>query len=207
LNTRSLKFRLVAWYAGWLTLLFIVFGIFVYASLGFYLKRELRAALARRVRQVAVLVQRSPLGPEALGQEIHHTFAPEANNRFTRLTINGTTTYVAGPPSDRSFNPDIVPAAQNVAAGESFDRRLLPDGTALFVVVLSRSVGTNTFVTEEGSAEAPIRTTLHRWLVVLVLGLAVLILGAVSGGFLLAQRALAPVDRIIRSASESVPAI
>ncbi len=200
MNTRSLTFRLVAWYASWLTLLFIIFGVFVYTSLGYYLKRDLREALARRVRQVGVLVQRSPLGPEALGREIHHTFAPEANNRFTRVTINGVATYVAGPPSDRSFNPDIVPAAQNVSAGESFDRRMLPDGSALFIVVLSRTAGTNSFVAEEGFAETPIKNTLHRWLVVLVLGLALLILGAVSGGFLLVQRALAPVGRIIGSA-------
>lgn len=200
MNTRSLTFRLVAWYAGWLTLLFIVFGVFVYSSLGYYLKRDLREALARRVRQVDVLVQRSPLGPAALGKEIHHTFAPEANNRFTRVTVNGVVTYVAGPPSDRSFNPDIVPPARDMAAGESFDRRVLSNGSALFIVVLSRTVGTNTFVAEEGFAEAPIRQTLHRWLVVLVLGLALLILGAVAGGFLLAQRALAPVDRIISTA-------
>jgi len=199
-NTRSITFRLVAWYAGWLTLLFIVFGVFVYTSLEYYLKRDLREALARRVRQVDVLVQRSPLGPEELGREIHHTFAPEANNRFTRVTVNGVTTYVAGPPSDRSFNPGIVPPARDAAAGESFDRRVLPDGSALFIVVLSKTVGTNTFVAEEGSAEAPIRNTLHRWLVMLVLGLALLILGAVCGGFLLARRALEPVDRIIGSA-------
>jgi heavy metal sensor kinase len=199
-NTRSLTFRLVAWYAGWLTLLFVFFGIFVYTSLGYYLKRDLREALARRVRQVDVLVQRSPLGPEALGREIHHTFAPEANNRFTRVTLNGVATYVAGPPSDRSFNPAIVPPARDVAGGESFDLRPLPDGSAMFIVVLARSAGTNTFVTEEGSAEAPIARTLHRWLVVLVLGLALLILGAVAGGFLLARQALAPVDRIIRTA-------
>ena len=200
MNTRSLRFRLVAWYAGWLTLLFVVFGIFVYFSLGFYLKRELREALARRVRQVAVLVQRSSLGWEALGLEIHHTFAPEANNRFTRVTLNGAMAYVAGPPSDRGFDPHTVPAAPNVPAGESFDRRLLPDGSALFVVVLSRMVGTNLYIIEEGSAEAPIAVTLHQWLIVLVLGLAVLILGAVMGGFLLAHRALAPVGRIISSA-------
>jgi heavy metal sensor kinase len=199
-NTRSLKFRLVAWYAGWLTLLFIVFGIFVYFSLDFYLKRELREALARRVRQVAVLVQRSSLGWDELGREIHYTFAPEANNRFTRVTVNGVVTYVAGPPLDHRFDPQTVPPTSNVPSGESFDRRPLPDQSALLVVALSRVVGTNAFVIEEGSAERPIRTTLRRWLVVLVLGLAVLILGAVSGGFLLAQRALAPVDRVIGSA-------
>ena len=45
MNTRSLTFRLVAWYAGWLTLLFIVFGIVVYTSLSYYLKRDLEEAL------------------------------------------------------------------------------------------------------------------------------------------------------------------
>jgi hypothetical protein len=60
-NTRSLKFRLVAWYAGWLTALFVVFGIFVYVSLGHYLEKSLREALARRARQVAEMVQRSTL--------------------------------------------------------------------------------------------------------------------------------------------------
>jgi heavy metal sensor kinase len=199
-NTRSLRFRLVAWYASWLTLLFIIFGIFVYGSLGYYLKESLREALARRTRQVADLVQRSPLDWKALGHEIQSHFAPEANNRFTRVTINGAITYVAGVPSDRGFNPQIVPAASAISEGESFGRRVLPDGTALFIVVLSRVAGDKRLVVEEGSAEAPIKTTLHRWLVVLVMGLALLILGAVSGGFLLAHRALGPVGRIIRSA-------
>ena len=54
MNTHSLTFRLVAWYAGWLTLLFIIFGIFVYSSLGYYLKRDLHEALSRRVRQVDI---------------------------------------------------------------------------------------------------------------------------------------------------------
>jgi heavy metal sensor kinase len=199
-NTRSLRFRLVGWYASWLTLLFVVFGIFVYGSLGYYLKESLRDALARRTRQVADLVQRSPPDWKALAHGIQNHFAPEANNRFTRVTVNGAITYVAGVPSDRGFNPQEVPTAPEVIEGEFFGRRVLPDGTALLIVVLSRVAGDKRLVVEEGSVEAPIKTTLHRWLVVLVLGLALLILGAVSGGFLLAHRALAPVDRIIRSA-------
>jgi hypothetical protein len=97
-NTRSLKFRLVVWYAGLLSLLFIVFGIFVYTSLSYYLKEALREALARRARQVADLVQRSPLDWPTLGNEIQIHFAPEANNRLTRVTLNSVVTYVSGPP-------------------------------------------------------------------------------------------------------------
>ena len=138
MNPRSLRFRLVAWYAGWLTLLFLVFGVFVYASLGYYLKDSLREALARRTRQVADLVQRSPLDWPSLGREIQSHFAPEANNRFTRVMVDGTVRYVSDAPSDRSFDPLVVPRPAKLAAGETFELRRLPDGTSLFMVVLFR---------------------------------------------------------------------
>jgi heavy metal sensor kinase len=200
MNTRSLKFRLVTWYAGWLAVLFVVFGIFVYQSLSYYLKDSLREALARRARQVADLAQRTTADWQTTGREIRTHFAPEVNSRLTRVTINGKIVYVSGPPADASFDPLAVPAAGDVRAGESFARRALPDGRVLYVVVLSRLVGGRNFVIEEGFSEGPIRTTLEAWLTVLVLGLVVLIIVSALGGFWLAQRALQPVDRIIASA-------
>ena len=200
MNTRSFKFRLVTWYAGWSAALFVVFGIFVYQSLSYYLKDSLREALARRARQVADLAQRTTVDWGTAGREIQTHFAPEANSRLTRVTINGEIVYVSGPPADASFNPTTVPAAAEAPAGESFVRRALPDGRVLYVVVLSRLAGGRHFVIEEGFSEEPIRTTLEAWLTVLVLGLVVLIVGAALGGYWLAQRALHPVDRIIDSA-------
>jgi heavy metal sensor kinase len=199
-NTRSLKFRLVVWYAGWLTVLFIVFGFFVYGSLSHHLKEALREALARRARQVVSIVQRPAVDWNTMGREIQSHFAPEANNRFTRVTVNGVVTYVAGPPSDRSFDPNTVPAAPTGEDGESFDRRIASDGTPLLIVVVSRTSNGIRFVAEEGSAEAPLTETLHAWLVALILGLVLLSSGAVIGGFLLVHRALDPVDHITRTA-------
>jgi heavy metal sensor kinase len=190
----------VVWYAGWLTALFVVFGFFVYGSLNHHLKEALREALARRARQVASIVQRPAVDWNVLGHEIQTHFAPEANNRFTRVTVNGVVTYVAGRPADRSFDPAAVPAAPAGREGESFDRRIASDGTVLLIVVVSKTGNGARFVVEEGFAEAPLTETLHSWLVALVLGLVVLISGAVIGGFLLVHRALDPVDRIIRSA-------
>jgi two-component system, OmpR family, sensor kinase len=201
-NTRSLKFRLVTWYAGWLTVLFVVFGFFVYTSLAHYLKRDLQQALARRARQVADLVQRSPLPWEALDREIHNHFAPEANSRLTRVSVNGEITYISGRPTDGSFNPGAVPVSPVVEEGEFFRRIESTDGRVLFILFLSRVRGGKTYLIEEGSAEAPISATLHAWLIVLIGGLAVLILVAVTGGFFLVQRALNPVDRIIHSAEQ-----
>lgn len=202
MNTRSLKFRLVTWYAGWLAALFIVFGIFVYQSLSYYLKDSLREALARRARQVADLSQRATGDWEMTGREIQTHFAPEANSRLTRVTINGEIVYVSGPPADAGFDPMTVPAAGKVPAGESFVRRPLPDGRMLYVVVLSRSAGGRDFLIEEGFSEGPIRATLEAWLTVLVVGLVVLIVGAALGGYWLAQRALQPVGQIIDSAQQ-----
>jgi heavy metal sensor kinase len=199
-NTRSLKFRLVAWYAGWLTVLFVVFGIFVYASLGHYLEKALREALIRRARQVADTVQRSALNWNVLGLEIQNHFAPEANNRLTRVTVNNVVTYVSGIPADRTFDPRTVPDARTLKTEGSYDRRTLPNGVVLLVAVVLRQDGANRIVVEEGSSVAPLEATLHIWLVALVFGLAGLILIAIFGGFILVQRALQPVDHIIQSA-------
>jgi len=199
-NTGSLKFRLVAWYAGWLSIVFIVFGIFVYASLGHHLRRSLREALERRPRQIAELMQNPSINRNRLGREIDGRFAPEANNRFTRVTEQGAIVYVSGDPTDQSFNPRTVPPASAMNAPERFDRRRLPDGTVLLIAALRKVIGGKNVVIEEGAPEAPIQATLHAWLAVLVLGLAFLTSGAVAGGFVLVQRALAPVDRIIQSA-------
>jgi len=200
MNTRSLKFRLVTWYAGWLAVLFVVFGIFVYQSLSYYLKDSLREALARRARQVADLAQRTTMDWKTTGREIQTHFAPEANSRLTRVTIDNAIVYVSGPPGDASFDPRAVPPAGKVPPGESFVRRSLPDGSVLYVVVLSRVARGRHFVVEEGFSEGPIRETLGAWLTVLVLGLVILIVIAGLGGFWLAQKALHPVDRIIDSA-------
>jgi heavy metal sensor kinase len=199
-NTRSLKFRLVAWYAGWLTALFVVFGIFVYLSLGHYLEKSLREALARRARQVAEMVQRSTLDKSILSSEIPKTFTPEVNNRFTRVVANGLPIYISGLPADRSFNPLAVPFVLGDKEGETSKRRVSRDGRELLIVAITRRVGTNVVIVEEGGSIAPVEATLHAWLAVLILGLALLICVAVLGGAWLVQRALQPVDEITRSA-------
>lgn len=200
MNARSLKFRLVAWYAGWLSVLFLVFGVLVYTSLNYYLEKSLHDALTRRVRQLADLVQHAPGDFSSLGLQIQRRFAPEANNRFTRVTKGGDILYVSGLPADRSFDPATVPAALNAASEEAAELRTLKDGTVLMVAVASSTNAWNNLVVEEGASYTPIVATMHSWLAALVMALMLLILVAVVGGAVLVQRALQPVDRIIRSA-------
>ena len=199
MNTRSIKFRLIAWYAGWLAIVFMGFGVVVYKSLDYYLERALRQALEMRTRHLASLLQRPMLDWDALGQEIHFRFAPEENNRFTRLTANGELKYVAGPPADASFDPAVVPsAAQKVEP--SFERRKLPNGELLLVAVRPVLVNGTNVVIEEGFSKAGIVATLRSWVAALAWGLILLIGLTVLGGYLVALRALRPVDTIIKAA-------
>jgi heavy metal sensor kinase len=147
------------------------------------------------------MVQRSALNWQTLGTEIPKTFAPEVNNRFTRVIANGKVTYVSGKPADRSFDPQAVPMPPaEIRDGETFGRRTLPDGTVMLIVVVSRPMPGGPLLIEEGESAAPITETMHAWLAVLVLGLAMLIFGAAAGGALLVRWALKPVGHIITSA-------
>lgn len=199
MNTRSIKFRLIAWYAGWLTMVFIVFGVVVYKSMEYYLERALQQALDMRTRHVARLLETSTWDWNVLGQEIHYRFAPEANNRFTRITTDSQIRYVAGAPSDGSFNPATVPPpAQRVEP--SFESRVLPDRRVLLVFARPVVVEGRNVLIEEGYSKADISATLRAWVMALAWGLVLLIVLTILGGYRVAQRALQPVDRIIVAA-------
>ena len=53
MNTRSLSFRLVAWYAGLLTAVFVLLGLLTFLFLRHYLETNLLDIQARRARQIA----------------------------------------------------------------------------------------------------------------------------------------------------------
>ena len=53
MNTRSLSFRLVTWYAGVLTLVFILLGALTIILLREYLESNVLDTQARRARQIA----------------------------------------------------------------------------------------------------------------------------------------------------------
>jgi len=53
MNTRSLSFRLVTWYAGVLTLVFILIGALTIILLREYLESNVLDTQARRARQIA----------------------------------------------------------------------------------------------------------------------------------------------------------
>jgi heavy metal sensor kinase len=202
-NTRSLSFRLVAWYAGVLTIVFVLLGGLTFLLLQHYLEANLLDSQARRARQIAgTLVVHASAGTEqALRNEVESLYSPEVNDRFIRITrADGQIVYASGAPKDERFDPTQVPPLPPDAAASSA-RKVRRGGRALLIASVTASAGDGTrYRVEVGTSAAPAEDTLTHVLVMLGVGLPVAVAVAVAGGFVLVRRALDPVARIAAKA-------
>ena len=204
MTSRSLKFRLVVWYAGLLSCCFLVLGAASYAALQGYLVAALKGSLSRRARQVAELVvEREQRGEGALvGSDVDTRYTPQLNDRFVRITrSDGTMLYRSRPPANESFRPDLLPASPWPGHSESSQRVALSNRRQMLVVarVISTPSGAQ-FLVESGAPMDDVQDDLRQWLLFLGCGFPVVMLVAVSSGYLLVKRALTPVDQIAASA-------
>jgi heavy metal sensor kinase len=203
MNPRSLRFRLIMWYVGLLTGVFLLFGIALYQVLRGYLENSLTQTLTRRSEQIAVslLANIDKTGGHYVAEQIATRYAPENYDRFIRITRpDGRVLYASG--QTASFDPaGLRPLAVSAVHDDFVQNVLLSDGNRLLDTV--KVVQTNegqSFVIESGGPMAPIETILSHLLYSLLLGVPLLGLVAVGGGFFLVGRALAPVVQIARSA-------
>src|ERR1700759_5587373 len=120
MNTRSIRFRLTAWYSGILVALGLAFGAYCYWRLDHFLSVYLTQLFAHRAERIAntLLANVGRNGEAYVGEEIETRYAPEANDRFIRVTNgDGMVIYISGQPNDQSFDPRAVakPAIPQVA--------------------------------------------------------------------------------------------
>jgi heavy metal sensor kinase len=203
MNPRSLRFRLIIWYAGLLTGVFLLFGIALYQVLRGYLENSLAQTLTRRSEQIAVslLANIDKTGERFVAEQITARYAPENYDRFIRITRpDGSVLYASG--QTAGFDPaGLRPLAVSAVRGDFAQTVLLSDGNGLLdtVKVFQTSEGRR-FLIESGGPMAPIETILSHFLLWLLIGVPLLGLTSVGGGFFLVGRALAPVVQIARSA-------
>jgi len=180
-NTRSLSVRLVAWYAGVLTLVFVLLGLLSFAFLRHYLEENLLDNQARRARQIAdTLVAGARFESAAtLAAQVESLYSPEANDRFIRITrAGGAVVYASGAPREARFDPREVPPNLSGSA-----RKLeLPGGSLLVAARDTVASDGSRYRVEVGTSAAPSE--------------------AVAGGFVLVRRALLPVAEIAHKAQE-----
>jgi heavy metal sensor kinase len=201
-NTRSLRFRLVAWYAGISLVVCAAFGAFSYLSLGHYLVSALRDSLRRRAHQIgaSLLLSADRTGETFVVDQIRSLYGPELNDRFIRISRpDGSRLYVSGDPVDMSFEPARVPDVR-LSAGET--RVTAVTGQHLLLLSESFETPSGTYMVEVGASTLEGERVLGGFAVALALGLPVILGLAVVGGSLLVKRALLPVRRVTEAAQE-----
>ena len=203
MNTRSLRFRLTAWYAGLLAGALLVFGVSVYLGLERYLYWNLHRTLAAEGRTIGTeLLSQLPVkSTRWLATEINEDYAPEANDRFIRVIQEGKgVVYLSGAPKDGFFEPEQLPwpveherngsRQIQVARGHHLQvdsiEFITPDGSR--------------FLVESGLPDDPIVLVLHGLLLTLGIYTPLIVSLAVVGGYWLMRRSLQPVDEITKRA-------
>lgn len=204
MTSRSIRFQLTAWYACVLTAIFVIFGSFLFVHLkgsmeGIVLETEVRRA---RLIGEAMIVNPSPADLGNLGENIEKFYAPEQNARFIRVSREkGGILYLSGSPSDQSFDPVTVPAIPAWPERISTRRQILPERGALFIAAFrTPAPNDGSYLVEVGTSAGPVDRILGQLRLLFGVGVPVILLVAVGGGYLLMCWALRPVDRMARKA-------
>ncbi len=207
MNSRSLRFRIAAWYSALLAGALLIFGVSVYLGLERYLYWDLQRTLGAECRSVGtqLLPQYSVQGKGWLAIEIVEAYAPELNGTFFRVTQEGVgVIYVSGPPKNGAFDPSKVPLP---AGREKSDSRKVRLGgrhggrQRLLISAMEFTVpGGKKFVVESGVPYRQIEIVLHGLLVTFAIYMPFIVSLAVGSGYWLMRRSLQPVDEITKRA-------
>jgi heavy metal sensor kinase len=201
MNPRSLVFRLGAWYTLLLSITFLLVGAACFYGLQHYLHMSLRDSLKRRSAQLQQMLMQLP-ADAVIDREIANRLAPEINNRFVRITRDGTLIYRSGVPSNHSFDPSAVPPAPRAAAESRTSATAVLRDQRLLISTTVVTAASGRYLIEIGLSLEPIEAVLERLLDLLGLLLPALILCAAGGGYLLVSWALRPVDRLSQTAEK-----
>jgi heavy metal sensor kinase len=204
MNIRSIRFRLTALYGGLLVILGLAFGAYCYWRLDHFLSLYLEELFSHRAERIAdtLLANLDVNGEAYLGSEIETRYAPEANDRFIRVTNrDGIVVYISGEPNDRSFDPKVVAKAANpqFIASTRMERA---GSNELLIATVPFATGQNKYLIEVGGSALPIRDVLRRFLISFLVGLSVVLALAIWGGFWVIKWALEPVKDITLTAEE-----
>ena len=199
MNTRSIRFRLGAWYAGLLGLLLILFGGFVYFTLEQFLERSLQENLSKEAQTIgeALLSKIGQTGDKYVIDEIEEHFAPRTTSHFLRVTRgDGSILYQSGQPQDASFDPDKVTTAR-LNEPAAWSEQDTPNGRKVLVYSMTYSdAGGIRYAIQAGASNNQILQVLRGLLLSLAIVLPLIVGAAIGGGYLFTRKALRPLDQI-----------
>src|SRR5262245_30314429 len=194
MRPRSVRVRLTLWYVG---VMIAVLGVYAAAVYGFVLDRSSRLLDER-------LHDDFDWASDMLAQRPDGSIAPydetgEGDSPWLQVfSVNGELLYDT--PEARR-NP--VPASDKLAAAARGEDRVVTAHEIMppyRVMSGGARIGGKPVLVQVARSEGSITQDLHQLLYILLLGLPIAVAAAGLGGYVLARRALAPVDRMAERA-------
>jgi len=203
-NTRSLRFRMTAWYASLLAGALVLFSASVYVGLHRYLDLSLRRLLTEQAQSIGgeLLIQLPQKGPDWLKSEINEHYAPSENARFIRVNRNdGGLVYLSEPPKNESFDPAVIPMHPTTGAHDYASNVEISGRQKLMIEQLTfRMRDGSAYAVTIGAPYQQVETVLHGLLLTLAGYTPLMVSLAIGGGYWLMRRALRPIDVITQRA-------
>lgn len=200
MNPRSIRYRVISWYAALLGGLFIVLGLAIYLGVEHLLERNLKDALDKRARLIGeTIVGEIPRRGEAfVAGAINSRYAPEAYGRLVRVMhSDGRIVYSSAKTQD--IDPALVPALH--PEGAALAVQVIP-GPEVPLLVVARQFSANgdAYQVESGETMRSIESSLRQLRWSLAGGAPLVLAIALAGGWFVVGRSLAPVTEMTASA-------
>jgi two-component system, OmpR family, heavy metal sensor histidine kinase CusS len=194
----SIRWRLTLWYGVVLSAILVGFSATVYALMRHHLLALTDAALAEELADLASDVSRCK-GPESFPRELGLRYASHDGYEFQVCTRQGTVLFRSdglGPAGLPRFIPEAS-AGSRAHASRMLSR--LGHGRLAWRALAGPG---GPLVVQVAVSLAPNDQALRELLTALFLTGPLAVAGTLGGGYLLARKALAPVDRMVATAQQ-----
>jgi heavy metal sensor kinase len=189
LRPRNVRTRLTLWYVLVLGGLLAIYAAGTSTVFFYSLRRELDINLLQDFETVEGLVAHHPEAEEAGRSRYLEVWSPEGKLQHRSASLTGFS--LGGPPSPEEGKGGLVPVSLTLA-----------DGTGLRTVTGRSFRGDRTLVIRLAHSEERLWHELRGLLGGIAFGIPIALAAAGLGGYLLARRALSPVEAMTRQAAK-----
>jgi len=190
----SIRLRLTAWYTGVLCLMLVIYATATFLTVRHEFLEQLDDDLYEDFETAEGLLVRTAQGGFAWAADRHHDPGDDEHRGTDVWAASGEQIY-------RSAASSVIPPPPLTAAStEPRYDSIVVNGERWRTLTRTATVGGVAAVMRVARSEDPLRTQLSEILTVLVVGLPVVAIFAGLGGYVLARRALSPIDHLASEA-------